>query len=208
MSNRFNEDYYLRGKELGISGYENYRWLPDLTLPMADRIAKHLGVQPTDSILDFGCARGYLVRALCERGYDAWGVDTSEWAVANCDPSVQARVALSLARQFDWIIAKDVLEHIPHVDLTVNDLMWRAKKGIFVVVPLSGYYTGPYVIPDYEGDVTHVQRHPLVDWFGKFMRHGWSVEAAYRVPGIKDNWYAKPEWRLGNGFLTARRVAE
>ena len=29
--NDYTEDYYLRGKELGISNYENYRWIPELT---------------------------------------------------------------------------------------------------------------------------------------------------------------------------------
>ena len=203
----FDENYFLHGKELGISGYTDYRWLPDLTIPMACTIVSHLGIKPADSVLDFGCARGYLVRAMCELGYDAWGADTSEWAVANCDPSVASRIRTDLVGQFDWIIAKDVLEHVPRVDRKINELLEHARRGLFVVVPLSKFDFAPYVIPDYEGDVTHLQRHSLMTWVNKFIRQGWRVEASYRVPGVKDNWW-RPGWEMGNGFIVARRIVE
>ena len=35
MSDKFNEDYYERGLSLGVSGYTNYRWIPELTMPLA-----------------------------------------------------------------------------------------------------------------------------------------------------------------------------
>ena len=31
----YNQDYFERGIELGISGYNNYRWMPEFTIPMA-----------------------------------------------------------------------------------------------------------------------------------------------------------------------------
>ncbi len=108
--------------------------------------------------------------------------------------------------QYDWVIAKDVMEHVEFVDLCINDLLRVTRKGMFVVVPLSRFDYSPYVISEYEKDVTHIQRWTLPTWAAKFIRRGWSVEASYRVPGIKDNWY-KPEWEEGNGFLTIRKVA-
>lgn len=208
MSDRFDADYFLRGQELGISGYTDYRWMPDLTIPMAARIVSHLGIQPTDSILDFGCARGYFVRALRELGCCAWGSDTSQWARDNCDPRVAQYISDEVNRRFDWIIAKDVFEHIPYVDRKINDLLAWVNKGVFAVIPLSRYDDiGPYVIPAYEKDVTHIQRYTLGSWVNKFLRVGWRVEASYRVRGIKDNWY-KPGWERGNGFITCRRIVE
>ncbi len=207
---KYDEDYYLRGVQTGKSLYEDYRWMPDLTVPMARRIVDYLGVQKGETILDFGCARGYLVRALRELGHVAYGTDVSRWAVENCDEAVKPYVSrlweAGTMTPFDWIIAKDVLEHIEYIALTVRELLNSVNKGVFVVVPLARFGSNDkYVIEEYERDVTHVQRHNLLTWAGMFMRPGWRVEASYRVRGIKDNWY-RPGWEDGNGFLTVRRI--
>src|SRR5436305_1382867 len=85
---QYDEDYFLRGKESGKSLYSDYRWLPELTIPMVCAMIRHLGIGPDDTVLDFGCARGYVVKAFQELGYIAYGYDTSEWAVQNADPAV------------------------------------------------------------------------------------------------------------------------
>lgn len=203
----YNEDYFLRGKESGKSLYTNYQWLPELTIPMVRAIAAHCGIQKQDRILDFGCARGYVVRAFREEGYDAWGIDISEWAIRNADDGIKpylnwcANGPCLVAKEFDWVIAKDVLEHVEAIDETVDTLKVTASKGIFAVVPLA--HGREYDVPEYEKDVTHIHRRPLQWWVSHFHQAGWSVEARYRVNGVKDN-YA--HYSTGNGFITARRL--
>ena len=206
----YDENYYLYGKRSGKSLYDNYRWMPDRTLPMCQAIVNHCGIERNESILDFGCARGYTVKALRMLGYNASGVDISEWAINNADEEAKPYLRwcendLPLIRNaFDWIIAKDVLEHIEHIDHKIRHLMEIAGKGLFVVVPLTRHDWGRYIIDEYEQDVTHCQRWPLGTWVDMFLAPGWRVEAAYRMPGVKDN-YA--QHATGNGFITARRVA-
>jgi hypothetical protein len=207
--NQFNEDYFLRGKETGVSLYQDYRWLPELTVPMCRAIAEHLQMPQGDLVLDFGCARGYVVKAMRQLGYFAYGYDVSEWAIANTDREVyqfcsnNAAVAFS-DTIYDWVIAKDVLEHIPFDQLgeVVCDITNVARKGIFVVVPLSEDEE-TYIVPDYDKDVTHCNRLNLVEWASMFIRPGWVVEARYRLKGVKDNYSDYPN---GNGFLTCRRL--
>jgi SAM-dependent methyltransferase len=206
---QYDAEYFLRGKQTGKSLYENYRWLPDLTVPMVRAIVGHLGVQQADTVLDFGCARGYVVRAFRELGHEAWGVDVSEWAITNADKEAKpflkrmADPRALLPVTFDWIIAKDVLEHVAEVQATINDLMASARKGVFAVVPLSLYDGTPYVVADYEKDVTHIHRLCLSSWARMFMRPGWSVAGSFMVPGVKANYQT---WEWGNGFVTARRL--
>lgn len=208
---KYDEDYYLRGRQTGKSLYEDYHWMPEATMPMAQTIVDHLGIKAGETILDFGCARGYLVRALRELGYTAFGYDISEWAIENGDLSVieylTRRLDTMTCRQHDWIIAKDVLEHCEYVTTVINNLMELTTKGVFVVVPLSPYFNNPYVIGEYEKDVTHCQRMTLNGWSNLFLHHNWSVTSQYRLPGVKDNWY-KPGWERGNGFITAKRIKE
>lgn len=204
----YDADYFLRGKETGKSLYTNYSWLPDLTLPMARRIVEILGIRKDHKVLDYGCSRGYLVKALRELGYNAYGCDTSEWAIENCDSDVRGYVTGSSLyyAPFDWVIAKDVLEHIHGVEGSIKSIGWMCD-GIFAVVPLSDDKCERYVIPDYEKDVTHVVRWPLVAWLEAFrasLGRDWIVFGSHRIEGIKDNWY-KPGWELGNGFIVARR---
>ena len=205
----YDAEYFLRGKESGKSLYEDYRWMPGLTIPMAQAIVTHCRMPKGTKVLDFGCARGYLVKALHEIGYNGFGIDVSQWAIDNCDPEASGLVSLHSRTDpypsAEWIIAKDVLEHVPSVRFVINDLMMMAEKGLFVVVPLSRFDNGRYVIEEYEKDVTHIHRLTLATWVGMFLQPGWRVEAAYRLPGVKDN-YARPGWEYGNGFVTARRV--
>ncbi len=74
---QYDADYFLRGKATGKSLYEDYRWMPGLTIPMVRSMISHLGIANADMVLDFGCARGYVVRAFRELGYLAYGYDTS-----------------------------------------------------------------------------------------------------------------------------------
>lgn len=202
----YDEDYFLRGKDTGKSLYENYRWLPDLTIPMVQAIIRHLGISSSDSICDFGCARGYTVRAFRELGYEAYGMDISTWALENSDEIARRYLnhvdMVPNAARYKWIIAKDVLEHVPNVNAIIMDLLCRADWGVFAVVPLSPEDKEPYAIPEYEKDVTHIHRLTLASWARKFIRPRWSVEASYRVPGVKDNWAF---CAMGNGFITCRR---
>ncbi len=210
---QYDGDYFIRGKQTGKSLYENYSWKPELTIPMVQAIINHCGMKKSDGILDFGCARGYLVKALRGLGYDGYGFDVSEWALSNADEEVKEYLTLCGVSQrmkdfeFDWIIAKDVLEHIEYVHHTIDELMAVATKGIFIVVPLSKFDKGRYVVEDYERDITHCQRWTLATWVRMLVRPGWSVEASYRLVGVKDNYYT-PEWSMGNGFITCRTINE
>jgi len=218
-SSVFDEDYYIRGKESGKSLYERYRWLPELTLPFARRIADYLNIDEDDTICDFGCARGYLVKAFKQLGYRAFGFDVSDWAIKNVDQEVAGRCWLihkgttgvtnfeASSKKFDFVIAKDVLEHICDEELTrtIDTLMSKARKAVFVVVPLSPKDGEPYVVPEYEQDATHVQRRTLGWWVKTLTRPGFCVSACHLVPGIKQN-YA--HYHEGNGFITCRREVQ
>lgn len=201
---QFDEAYYMRGLETGRSCYTNYSWKPMLTIPMVQVMIARLGIERHQTVMDFGAARGYVTRAFRELGYAAFGVDCSEWAVDNADPTVKdfMSCAVGLRGNYDWVIAKDVLEHIPEVQDTINNLMDKAHVGVFAVVPLSGRDNEPYLAPEYEMDVTHVHRLALATWAAMFIRPGWSVEATYRAKGIKDSW---EHYGPCNGFILCKR---
>ena len=148
----YSEDYFERGLESGLSCYQNYRWIPELTIPMAMTIIDYLHLSREDKILDFGCAKGFLVKALRLLYRQAWGVDISEYAIRNTDPKVREFCFLSgltktleskadYPQEFDYCIAKDVFEHISERGLEI-ELNQINSKRIFAIIPLgdSEYY--------------------------------------------------------------------
>jgi len=205
MKSLYDKDYFEDGISVGISCYTNYRWLPAETLKMCVSISEFANIKKDDVILDYGCAKGFLVKAMLKLGYEkVYGVDISDYAVDNCDPEVKDRIFRIinndqlLAERYDCIICKDVLEHISYKEIDGLIQNFRAiTKNLLVIVPLGE--NNKYVIEDYERDKTHVIRESLQWWRETLERNGFKVEKSlYRVEGIKDNWAS---YETGNGFF-------
>lgn len=205
----FGADYFLNGVESGLSNYSAYRWLGRPTEEMAQSLYRHLNLCAGDSLLEFGCARGYVVRALRSLGVPAYGIDISRWAIANCDPSVMEYVSNNLPIKplsFDWIFGKDVAEHIeistlPDVIEAITD---GCKKGAFFIVPLTDS-GGIYLRQEDRQDVTHQIKWELQDWL-KFLTDcapDFTVEGSYHIPGLKP---ASLQVPYSCGFFTMKRI--
>jgi hypothetical protein len=205
----YNEDYYERGLISGVSGYMNFSWMPELTLRMAHFMVVHLGLKAKDTVLDYGCAKGFLVKALRLLNIQAHGVDVSEYAIENVDSSVKKycrQVVNSddpalFPQKYSWLISKDVFEHIPEPEL--RKFLTVSRKNVekmFVVVPLSADDTsGKYIIPEYDNDITHVIMKTKGWWSKLFEDTGWGVESFnFSFPGCKENW--TKHFPDGNGF--------
>lgn len=204
--NPYQRDYFEKGIETGKSLYSNYRWMPEMTVPMAATMIDYLKIKRGARVLDIGCAKGFLVKALRWLGRDAYGYDISDYAVANADPEVKSYLTRTLPipkEPFHFAIAKDVFEHLPLRDLC--RLLTNLKADVlFVIVPLGDGKR--YNVPAYELDTTHIHRQPLIWWNELLQSKGWKIRSSVpRVRGIKDNWAAE---EMGNGFIVAERMNE
>jgi predicted TPR repeat methyltransferase len=197
----FDADYFERGIETKRSCYENYRWLPDLTMPFCQEVITKLGIEKNDKVLDFGCAKGFFVKGLRRLGVDAYGVDISKYAIKNADKEVKKYVKLvngNIKGNYKWIISKDVLEHISYGEIDdVLQILYNVGQKMFFIIPLGK--NKRFIIPEYESDITHSIREPLSWWKDKFIENGFSiVEVRYLIKGMKESW---SHWKRGNGFF-------
>lgn len=127
------------------SGYENYARHNSHADVLADLIAEGVPGQQT---LDIGCARGFLVEALLERGRDAIGCDGSLYAVNTAARGARGRLhhadlrkPLPFAdRSFDLVTAFETLEHVPPADVphAVRELARLTRKTVIVTIPSFG----------------------------------------------------------------------
>jgi len=156
----FDKDYFERGLQTGKSMYENYRWIPELTIPLAYEIIQYLEITRDQSILDFGCAKGYLVKAFRLLHFDAWGTDISDYALGQAPLDVKGYLFDwkrydQLKGKYDWIIAKDVFEHIDVKNLQLTlAVLGMLSRNIFAIIPLGE--NGKYNAGTNDLDPSHV----------------------------------------------------
>ena len=153
----FNEDYYERGAETGKSLYSHYRWIPELTIPMCHHIARYMNLGDDDKVLDFGCAKGFTVKGLRLLGYKAYGVDVSEYAVSQIEENTRKWCGVIKPQEplvcapggYDWILCKDILEHIPYDKIDEQlKVLRNGGKQIMAMIPLGD--GEKYIIESYE----------------------------------------------------------
>ena len=135
---------------------------------MAFSICEYLKLKKNHIILEYGCAHGFLVKALNDFDIDTYGVDISKYALSKVDNEIKSKISLikknntinavkkmNIKSKFDYVISKDVFEHIEPKTLSklIKDLSKITKKK-FVVVPLGD--NGKYRIKSYSDDKTHI----------------------------------------------------
>lgn len=188
----YDSDYFLHGKESGKSNYQDYGWLADQTIALASFARRHMGIKDQDTVLDYGCSRGYFVKALRMLGVNAKGYDHAEWPIQNCDEYVKGHVSNDLTLlplSVDHIWSKDVMEHlsIQQVEDILPQLCAATRKSILIIVPLTSYFGGKYLREEDESDPSHVIRFTLDDWLKFFsgLAKDFAVYGSYHLHGLK-----------------------
>lgn len=199
----FSEEYYERGLETGVSAYQHYHWMPELTIPLAMTLIDYLQIKKTDSVLEVGCSKGYLVKALRILHREAWGIDISDYALSCVPEDVKAfcgppnRLEHSF---YDFCIAKDVFEHIPVDELA--DMLQKLNVSIlFAIIPLGE--NGKYNAEVNNMDKSHIICEDADWWEQFFFEMGWLlIDFSYKVDGIKES-YSSIE--RAHGFFTLEK---
>jgi 2-polyprenyl-3-methyl-5-hydroxy-6-metoxy-1,4-benzoquinol methylase len=138
---------------------------------IADRIVEDMA---PGSVLDAGCAMGFLVEALRDRGVDAYGLDVSEYALAQAREDIVAYVRRApitepFGRDYDLIVCIEVLEHLSPADgeTAVDNLCSHAREILFSSTPTD--FNEP----------THVNVQPTSHWVAQFSRRGFLPDIGY-----------------------------
>jgi len=152
-----NERIFLLNEAIKIFPADGERWFEEETVlhreniygygPPAKIVSKEvvaLAKSLSPPVLDFGCGIGALLRELRILGMEAYGIEVKRPAIAE---GLFEDVAHSISlydgklplpfedNSFESCIANEVLEHIPHFEIFIEELFRIIRKRLIVSVP-------------------------------------------------------------------------
>ena len=150
-------------------------WLP-LFRAMAEFIDST--IKPK-KVLDVGCAKGFLVESLRDRGIEAFGIDISDYAISEVRQDIRPFCRVSslitpLSERYDLITCIEVLEHmteeegkraIANICKSTNDVLFSSS-------------------PDDFDEPTHVNVRSRTYWVQRFAEEGFSLDAGFDARAI------------------------
>lgn len=168
----YNKQYY--DEHLGNDYHKEDQWLP-LFQRFADHIVEDFAPK---TVLDIGCAFGYMVKYLRDRGVEAWGIDTSSYAISQADEKIKPYLRVSSAceplpedmpQKYDLVINIEVLEHMTMEDgdLAISRMCTYADKILF-----------SSTAEDFD-EPTHINVQQPSYWATKFAKNGFYKNLQY-----------------------------
>lgn len=119
------------------------------------------------TVLDAGCAKGFLVAALRERGVDAVGFDLSEFAISDAPASARPHVRVGSLTEpiegtYDLVTCIEVIEHLDPADghTAVANLAAASDRLLLSTTPSE------------RDEPTHVNIQPPERWSQMLAAHG------------------------------------
>jgi len=138
---------------------------------IADNIIQQL--QP-GRVFDLGCAKGFLVECLHDRGVEAWGSDISDYAISEVRPDLRpfcfvASAADPIPGRYDLVTCIEVLEHLCEQDgkAAIRNMAAAADAVLFSSTPSD--FTEP----------THINVQPVFYWLRLFRESGFAPDSSF-----------------------------
>lgn len=184
----FDAGYFDEGASCGFPvpyTWENMRIHIEKKLDFIEKIYRRIN---WNSILFCGCSKGFEVREARKRGYDAWGIDISQYAVDNVDPKAKGFVRIGDIsdisypdNSFDLVCAFDVLHILPSGTIAeegrrekaYREIQRVAKKGVVIRTTAkwrggeTGYYQdgNPLTLWPVKEIIFQLEKHDKMDFF-------------------------------------------
>ena len=157
-------------------------------------------IQPQGKLVDLGCAFGYLVQEARTRGYQAFGLDVSSYAIAR-EPGIEGLIEGDLQvlplrdSSADVVVLFDVLEHLSDPQ--------RALAEVARILTPEGLIVGTTPDPVFfkRDESTHIFERPPSYWLDRLHRHGFEVCFRFSEEDYNFQFVASPrDSRLCSGL--------
>jgi SAM-dependent methyltransferase len=142
IARRFDKEFFDGDRSTGYGGFSYH---PRFWQPVIPTLQAHFGLTAASSLLDVGCAKGFMLHDLAELipGITVRGIDVSSYAIENAIESMRPHVSVADARElpfddgsFDVVIAINTIHNLdrPDVIRSLREIERVARRGAFVTV--------------------------------------------------------------------------
>jgi len=126
-------------------GYGGFNYHPRFWQPVVPTFQSHFGLTAQDSVLDIGCAKGFMLHDFAGLipGLTVKGIDVSDYAITHALEDMRLHVAVGDARQlafpdksFDVVISINTIHNLDREECgkALREIERVARRGAFVTV--------------------------------------------------------------------------
>ena len=142
IARRFGKEFFDGNRDTGYGGFSYHArfWQP-----VVPTFQSHFGLKAGDSVLDVGCAKGFMMHDMAELipGLTVKGVDISDYAIENALPDMKPHVQVANAtklpfpdKSFDVVICINTVHNLEReaCGTALREIERVARRGAFVTV--------------------------------------------------------------------------
>ncbi len=142
IARQFGKDFFDGDRK---HGYGGFRYMPRFWQPVIPTFQAHWGLTAESSVLDVGCAKGFMMHDMAELipGITVKGVDVSEYAIENGIEDMRPHMSVADARElpfedksFDVVISINTIHNLEReaCGKALQEIERVARQGAFVTV--------------------------------------------------------------------------
>ena len=142
VARQFGQEFFDGDRQYGYGGF---KYFSRFWQPVIPTFQKHFSLTSSSSLLDVGCAKGFMLHDLEELipGITVSGVDVSDYAIEHAMEDVQSKVQVADARDlpfadnsFDVVIAINTIHNLEREECAkaLREIERVSRKGSFITV--------------------------------------------------------------------------
>ena len=173
------------------TGYGGFTYNPRFWQPVVPTFQEHYNLSENSSVLDVGCAKGFMLHDFCELipGISLKGVDISSYAIEHAMDAMKEHVLVADARElpfeddsFDLVISINTIHNLEGDDLVValKEIERVSKKHSFITI--DAYRNEEERELMYAWNLTAKTILPVAEWEQLFAEVGYTGDYFWFIP--------------------------
>lgn len=188
IARRFDRDFFDGDRRHGYGGFSYH---PRFWQPVIPTLQQHYQLTSASSVLDIGCAKGFMLHDLREAipNIQVKGVDVSRYAIENGHPTVKPFLSMADVRKlpfpdasFDLCISINTIHNLEKEELIValREIERVSRKGSFITV--DAYRTSEEKETMYAWNLTAKTILHVDEWKALFKQVGYTGDYYWFMP--------------------------
>jgi hypothetical protein len=184
LSEFFNESYYHS------INYSDYTFREEKYLKTAKDLINTFNLTPSDTLLDYGCAVGFLMMGYKKLDLtNVYGFDISEWALNESkkkDLITTNDLNIVNDKEYKLTTVLDVFEHMFDEDIDI--ILDKVSTELLVVrIPVKLNGENDFHLEVSRKDLSHVNCKTKEEWINKIEKYNFKYETEIKTESIYDS---------------------